>query len=72
MKRTRIFQKTATPDFPVTDIVQQIFETRCIKRRDQQHFMNLVLSTTTIAPQEKVLISRVFDAVQLGQLRIID
>jgi hypothetical protein len=72
MKHTRVPQKTVVPDSSVNDIVEQIFATRCIKRRDQQHFMNLVLSATAIAHQEHVLINRVLDAVQLGQLRIID
>ena len=72
MKRTRISQQFAAPDVQIDLIVKQIFATRCIKRRDQQHFMNLALSKTAIAPQEYVLINRVFDAVQLGQLRIID
>lgn len=53
-------------------VVQHIFETRCITRHDQQQFMIRILSAKTIAPQEQALVNRVFDALRLGQLRVVD
>jgi hypothetical protein len=53
-------------------IIQRIFETRCITRLDQQQFMRMVRSAGAIAPQDQALINRVFDALRHGRLKVTD
>jgi hypothetical protein len=66
---------TSAPDLSSTlleQVVDHIFATRCISRRDQQSFMRVVLGETTLNPKDRALVDRVSDALRRGLLRVID
>ncbi|MDG2615392.1 hypothetical protein P7L53_03970 [Thermoleptolyngbya sichuanensis XZ-Cy5] len=53
-------------------IVDHIFATRCISRRDQQSFMRVALGETMLNPKDRALVDRVFEALRRGMLRVVD
>ena len=55
----------------IDEIVNQIFAVRQIDRCVQRQFMNALLSKTTLNNQDQAHISRVFDALQQGLLRVV-
>jgi hypothetical protein len=61
-----------TPMLSLEQTIHRIFATRRITRLDQHLLMTIAHSIEAIAPQEQVLINRVFDALQRGALRIVD
>ncbi|GAB4138799.1 MAG: hypothetical protein Fur0046_13540 [Cyanobacteria bacterium J069] len=66
---------TSTPDLSSTlleQVVDHIFATRSISRRDQQSFMRVVLGETTLNPKDQAMVNRVFEALRRGLLRVVD
>ena len=49
-------------------IVNQILTSRKITRQDQSNLLNL----STLTPQENALISRIFDHLRSGRIRVVD
>ena len=56
---------------PIDEIVNQIFAVRKIDRCVQRQFMSALLSKSTLSHQDQAHISRVFDALQRGLLRVV-
>lgn len=52
----------------VEQIVEQILISRKITRQDQSNLLNL----STLTPQENALISRIFDYLRSGRIRVVD
>ncbi|PSN20443.1 hypothetical protein C7271_02190 [filamentous cyanobacterium CCP5] len=53
-------------------VVDQIFEARRINRATQQHLMRLLLNHNQLTPQEQTCVSKIFDALHRGMLRVVD
>ncbi|AFY33514.1 hypothetical protein [Calothrix sp. PCC 7507] len=53
-------------------VLEHIFAIRRITRRDQQLLMSTLLSKEGLNEQERLQISKVFDAVQRGLLKVVD
>ncbi|HEY9807876.1 MAG TPA: hypothetical protein V6D13_00920 [Halomicronema sp.] len=56
----------------IEELVQEIFSSRKITRNTQQKFMGVLLSKNTINSSEQSLITRVFDGLQKGTIRVVD
>jgi hypothetical protein len=55
----------------VKSIVEQIFSSRQISRKDQQVLMQL-FSQNRLSSSDKITIDRVYEALRQGLLRVID
>lgn len=53
-------------------VLEHIFAIRRITRRDQQLLMSTLLSKDGLNEQESLQISKVFDALQRGLLKVVD
>lgn len=53
-------------------IVERIFSTHRITRADQRWFMSVMLSKDSLNPEDQNLISRVFEGVKKGSIRVVD
>jgi len=53
-------------------VIHHIFTFRRISRMDQHLLMSVLLSKDSLSDLEKTLIDKVFVAVKLGRLRIVD
>ncbi|MBD1908970.1 hypothetical protein NDI37_20740 [Funiculus sociatus GB2-A5] len=58
--------------FTIEQVIHQIFTFRRISRMDQHLLMSVLLSKDSISDLEKTLIDKMFVAVKLGRLRIVD
>ncbi|NEP16315.1 MAG: hypothetical protein F6J97_05345 [Leptolyngbya sp. SIO4C1] len=56
----------------ISDIVNEIFRSRCITRQTQQCLMAALLDKRELSQQEKLQVNRVVDALHRGLLRVID
>jgi hypothetical protein len=56
----------------IEQVVDHIFSTRRITRADQECFMSLVLSKTSLSAIEETQINRVFDGLRRGLIRVVD
>ncbi len=65
---------TTTPvaEMHLETLLEHIFAIRRITRRDQQLLMSTLLSKEGLNEQDRLQISRVFDAVQRGLLKVVD
>lgn len=63
---------TASPQVPIDDIVERIFLSRRITRADQRIFMAALLAKHSLTRSEQQQIDRVFEALRLGKLRVVD
>ncbi|WP_017653539.1 hypothetical protein [Fortiea contorta] len=62
---------TATP-MQLETVLERIFAIRRITRHDQHLLMSTLLSKEGLSEQESLQISRVFDALQRGLLKVVD
>jgi hypothetical protein len=62
---------TSTP-MQLETVLERIFTIRRITRRDQQLLMSTLLSKDGLNEHERLQISRVFDALQKGLLKVVD
>jgi hypothetical protein len=53
-------------------VLEHIFAIRRITRHDQQLLMSTLLSKEDLNEQERLQISRVFDALQRGLIKVVD
>ncbi|WP_341526353.1 hypothetical protein WKK05_27925 [Nostoc sp. UHCC 0302] len=53
-------------------VLERIFAVRRITRRDQQLLMSTLLSKEGLNEEDRLQISRVFDALQRGLLKVVD
>ncbi|MDZ8054168.1 MAG: hypothetical protein RMX68_017220 [Aulosira sp. ZfuVER01] len=53
-------------------VLEHIFAIRRITRHDQQLLMSALLSKEDLNEQERLQISRVFDALQRGLIKVVD
>lgn len=53
-------------------VLEHIFAIRRITRQDQQLLMSTLLSKEDLNEQERLQISRVFDALQRGLIKVVD
>ncbi|OUL29218.1 hypothetical protein [Nostoc sp. 106C] len=53
-------------------VLEHIFAIRRITRQDQQLLMSALLSKEDLNEQERLQISRVFDALQRGLIKVVD
>lgn len=56
----------------IEQVIEQIFSFRRISRKYQNLLMSMLLSKNSISPDEKILIDKVFDAVQRLMLKVVD
>ncbi|AFY80675.1 hypothetical protein [Oscillatoria acuminata] len=67
-----MLRQTTLPKLSVDQIVERIFALRQITRVDQQLLMATLLSKNALNDREHTQISRVFDAVQRGLIRVVE
>ncbi|NDJ21578.1 hypothetical protein GS682_07985 [Nostoc sp. B(2019)] len=53
-------------------VLEHVFTIRGITRQDQQLLMSTLLSKEGLNEEERLQISRVFDALQKGLLKVVD
>ncbi|MBW4688096.1 MAG: hypothetical protein KME40_24140 [Komarekiella atlantica HA4396-MV6] len=53
-------------------VLERVFTIRRITRQDQQLLMSTLLSKEGLNEEEQLQISRVFDALQKGLLKVVD
>ncbi|MBD6615039.1 hypothetical protein FNW02_04020 [Komarekiella sp. 'clone 1'] len=53
-------------------VLERVFTIRRITRQDQQLLMSTLLSKEDLNEEERLQISRVFDALQKGLLKVVD
>jgi hypothetical protein len=64
---------TATPSqMKLETVLEHIFAIRRITRQDQQLLMSELLSKEDLNEQDRLQISRVFDALQRGLIKVVD
>ena len=66
--------KQAIPSTATTieQMVHKITSSGRITRVDQQQFMKMLLSLNILNPTEEALITRVFELLRAGRLRVVD
>lgn len=60
------------PGCPITDLVSQLIQARIITQAQYQELTTLVLADGTIDESERKQVNRLFDAIQLGRVKILD
>lgn len=53
-------------------VLERVFTIRRITRQDQQLLMSTLLSKEGLNEEEQLQISRVFDALQKGLIKVVD
>ena len=71
-KSSLMQSQVGLPNVTIEQVIQQIFSLRTITRRYQNQLMSILLSKNSISPEEKILIDKIFDAVQRGMLKVVD
>ncbi len=59
-------------DCPITDLVDQFIQARCISQTQYQDLTALVLADGTVDERERKQVNRLFDAIQSGRVKILD
>ncbi|MEA5447863.1 hypothetical protein VB780_04730 [Leptolyngbya sp. CCNP1308] len=62
----------AQPGCPITDLVSQLIQARIITQAQYQELTTLVLADGTVDESERKQVNRLFDAIQLGRVKIVD
>lgn len=62
----------ARPDICIRDLAQKILRSRKITRADQSHFMQLAMAVSNLDEADRMIVDRLFDALQGGQVRVVD
>lgn len=57
---------------PVTHLVDQLIQLRCISQAQYQQLSAMVLADGTVDDIERQQINRLFDAIQQGRVKIMD
>ncbi|WP_035984902.1 hypothetical protein [Leptolyngbya sp. KIOST-1] len=60
------------PDCPITGLVSQCIQARTITQAQYQQLTALVLADGTVDESERKQVNRLFDAIQVGRVRILD
>ncbi|MFQ4137492.1 hypothetical protein PGN35_014340 [Nodosilinea sp. PGN35] len=60
------------PDCPITALVNQFIQARTISQTQYQELTALVLADGTVDESERKQVNRLFDAIQLGRVKILD
>ncbi|PSR16964.1 hypothetical protein C8255_15055 [filamentous cyanobacterium CCP3] len=60
------------PDCPITDLVSRCIQARTITQVQYQELTALVLADGTVDESERKQVNRLFDAIQVGRVRIVD
>jgi hypothetical protein len=64
--------QVSLPQASIEQVIERIFTTRRITRADQEQLMGLMLSKNILSESEKHQVSRVFDGLRAGLVRVID
>jgi len=64
--------QVSLPQASIEQVIERIFSTRRITRADQEQFMRLMLSKNVLSDAEKRQVSRIFDGLRTGLVRVID
>jgi hypothetical protein len=59
-------------DCPITDLVSQCIQARIITQVQYQELTALVLADGTVDESERKQVNRLFDAIQVGRVKILD
>ncbi|MGG6241146.1 hypothetical protein ACQ4N7_21185 [Nodosilinea sp. AN01ver1] len=62
----------SSPDCPITDLVSRCIQARTITQSQYQELTALVLADGTVDESERKQVNRLFDAIQVGRVRILD
>lgn len=60
------------PGCPITELVSQFIQARAISQTQYQELTALVLADGTVDESERKQVNRLFDAIQLGRVKILD
>jgi polyhydroxyalkanoate synthesis regulator phasin len=60
------------PHSELQQIIDNILACGKINRADQQRFMSILLSQSSIGKEEQSQLNRVFDLLRVGKLRVVD
>jgi hypothetical protein len=62
----------AYPDICISDLAQKILRSRKITRADQSYFMRLAMAVSNLDEDDRMILDRLFDALQGGRVRVVD
>lgn len=57
---------------PIQELVDRILASRRISRTDQNRFMSALLEKRSLSEEDQLQITRVFDGLQMGLIRVVD
>lgn len=60
------------PTVSLEQMVEHLLSVRRITRADQERFMSLLLSKTSLTKAEETQINRVFDGLRKGLIRVVE
>ncbi|MBE9157105.1 hypothetical protein IQ265_09745 [Nodosilinea sp. LEGE 06152] len=61
---------TSQPGCPITNLVSQCIQARVITQAQYQELTTLVLADGTVDESERKQVNRLFDAIQVGRVKI--
>ncbi|GAB4142588.1 MAG: hypothetical protein Fur0046_19190 [Cyanobacteria bacterium J069] len=64
--------QTPPLETPTDQLIREILAARRITRADQERFMAILLSKTSLGEKEQTQINLLFDALRNGRLRVVD
>lgn len=64
--------QVALPSANVQEIARQVFQSRKLTREHQHYFMAAAFASSGLSEAEQAVISRLFDGVQHGLIRVVD
>ena len=56
----------------IQELVDRILASRRISRADQNRFMSALLEKRSLNEEDQLQITRVFDGLQMGLIRVVD
>ena len=56
----------------IQELVDRILASRSISRTDQNRFMSALLAKNSLSEEDQQQITRVFDGLQMGLIRLVD
>jgi hypothetical protein len=56
----------------IQELVDRILASRRISRTEQNRFMSVLLAKNSLSEEDQQQITRVFDGLQMGLIRVVD
>jgi hypothetical protein len=64
--------RQTSPAAIVSEIVDRLISSRQMSHREYHHLCSIILSDNRVDEEERLQINRLLDAIQAGQLRVVN